>query len=225
MLHDFDDSKMYESIASGNWRSVSETDSAQNQWYFVAMSYRKAADLLVDELPNALLMGVERVYIACPIMFLYRHYFELELKALMLDLQALGKQKRVHHNQTAKIFDDKLPGHPLLKCWEPVRDMLLAITDEAYSSDAEFTEANAIYRTIEERIKEFDKIDEGSMGYRYPTDREAKNQTLAPLPGARELSHVKEIVEVIAGYFGSIETWVHQERNYISEAWHDYYYE
>lgn len=223
MLQDFDDSKLYESIASGDWHSVSETDSTQNQWYFVAMSYKKAADLLVDELPNALLMGVERVYIACPIMFLYRHYLELELKALMLDLRGLGKQKRVHHNHAATFFDDKLPRHPLMKSWEPVRDMLLAITDEAYPDDAGFTEANAIYRAIEERIKEFDKIDESSMGYRYPTDREAKKRTLGPLPNAQEMSHVKEIVEIVAGYFGGIETWIHEERNHISEAWHDYH--
>ena len=31
---------------------------------------QKAADLLLDELPDALLLGIGRVYIVCPVMFL-----------------------------------------------------------------------------------------------------------------------------------------------------------
>lgn len=222
VMQDFDDSKMYESIVSAEWFDVIQWHSIRDQWYLVAASYKNAADLLVDELPDALLLGLERRYIACPIMFLYRHYLELELKALMLDLQALGKQKRVDHNQAAQDFDAKLPKHPLMESWRPVRNMLLAIDDEARTNDVAFTEANAIESAIEERIKEFDKIDEKSMNFRYPVSNRGA-PILGPLPDAQEMSRVKEIVEVIAGYFGSIETWIHEERNHIIEAWHDYY--
>ena len=98
---------------------------------------------------------------------------------------------------------------------------LLAIDNEACSNYAAFTEANAIYSTVEERIKEFDKIDGSSMNFRYPVNNQGE-PILGPLPDAQEMSRVKGIVEVVADYFGSIETWIHEERNHVSEAWRGY---
>ena len=112
IMQEFDDSKLYEPITGNEWWDVGNADSVQNQWYMVAISYKNAADLLVDGLPNRSLLGLEQRYIACPIMFLYRHYLEVGLKGLMLDLQALRKQKGAHQNIPTQHADASLPGHP-----------------------------------------------------------------------------------------------------------------
>lgn len=220
VMQDFDDSKLYESIADDEWFDANQWHSIRDQWYLVASSYKNAADLLVDELPDALLLGLDRVYIACPVMFLYRHYLELALKALMLDSQALGKQ--VHHNRTARNLEAKLPGHPLMKSWQLIKELLSELDDEVCADDAAFTEAKAIYGAIEEHINQFGHIDPKSFNFRYPTDRQGTERILAPLPGFQDLTHVKDIVEVVASYFDSIATWAHEERNRINEMPSDY---
>ena len=222
VLQHFDDSKMYESITNDEWWDANQWHSIRDQWYLVAASYKNAADRLVDGLPDGLLMGVDRLYIAYPIMFLYRHCIELDLKALLIDLRELANLKRERYNEPSQNSRASLPGHPLMESWQLVKDLLLVIDDEVRTNDAAFAEANAIYDAIEERIKEFNRIDPKSFNFRYPTDQKMKERILAPLPGDQELSHVKDMVEVVANYFGSIATWVHEERNHIIEAWHDY---
>ena len=221
-MQEFDDSKLYEPITSNKWWDVGNVDSVQDQWYMVAISYKNAADLLVDGLPNSLLLGLERVYIACPIMFLYRHYLEVGLKGLMLDLQALRKQKGAHQNIPTQHAAASLPGHPLMQSWQPVKELLIELADEVNACGAAFEQGNAIYSAIEERITEFDEIDAGSFNFRYPVDRKNQNPILSALPDAKELRRLKEIIGVIASYFGSFDTWIHEQRISIIEAWHEY---
>ena len=106
-----------------------------------------------------------------------------------------------------------------MQSWRPVKELLIELDDE---SNAAFEQGNAIYSAIEERIKEFDEIDAGSFNFRYPVDRKNQNPILSALPDAKELRRLKEIIGVIASYFGSFDTWVHEQRNSIMEAWHEY---
>ena len=202
MLHEFDDSAMYESIAGDKWQEVNQFYSAQEQWYLLATAYKNAADSIVDGLPSVLLPGHHRLYIVGPTMFLYRHYLELHLKTLLLDLRKLANTE----------VTDPLPrSHSLLQVWQSVK-RLLSETEEARFSEADRGVGSTIYCAIEERIKEFNDIDKNSMRYRYPVDLNGV-RILAKLPTAGQLSHVKDIIEVISGYFGGIEVWIHEERN------------
>ena len=200
----FDDSAMYESIASGEWWDTSQVHSAQDQWYLLAAAYKNAADQIVIGLPDALLCGLQFVYIAAPVMFLYRHYLELELKAILLDLRDFAKQTTPNN---------AMKSHSLLKVWQEVKHLLFETDEEVKRSKVARVEAGKIYGDMEERIKEFNKIDERSMNFRYPIDKTGENQILASLPHGRQLSHVKDVIEVLASYFGGIEMWVHEKRN------------
>ena len=209
VMQTYDDSKLYEPITGNAWLDVKNMDSLQEQWYLVATSYKKAADLLVDGLPYSLLMGAERVYIACPIMYLYRHFLETSLKGLLLDLQALKTQHLEYRGNEPETPNAKLPHHPLMKSWRRVKKLLIELVDEDGIDAAQLERGHATYNAIEERLKEFDKIDEGSFNFRYPADRENKEATLSTLPDAQELGRVKEIVGVVGDYFGSFATWAH----------------
>ena len=222
IMQEFDDSKLYEPITGNKWWDVGNADSVQNQWYMVAISYKNAADLLVDGLPNRLLLGPEQVYIACPIMFLYRHYLEVGLKGLMLDLQALRKQKGAHQNIPTQHADASLPGHPLMQSWRPVKALLIELDDESNACDDAFEKGNAVYSAIEERITDFDVIDAGSFNFRYPVGRKNQNPILSALPDVQELRRLKEIIGAIACNFGSFETWVHEQKIGTWDAWHQF---
>ena len=214
MLTGFDDSAMYESIASGEWWDTNQVHSAQDQWYLLAAAYKNAADQIIVGLPEALLLGQHSVYIAGPVMFLYRHYLELELKAIWLELRDLG-----HMLNLLDLKEQAMPGsssmpHSLLPVLQSVKKLCFEIDEEVSTDEIGMVEARKIYDAMEERIKEFNRIDERSMNFRYPIDKTGKNRILASLPDGRQLSHVKDVIEVVAGYFDSIRTWMHEERNF-----------
>ena len=222
MMQAYDDRKLYESVTGNTWLDVGKTDLLQDQWYMVATSYKKAADLLVDGLPHNLFIGAESLYIACPIMFLYRHFLETGLKGLLLDLQALKKQKLALQSYEQPTLFEKLPSHPLMESWKRVKDLLVELVDEERIDPAQLEEGNAKCNAIEERINEFDAIDSDSFNFRYPADRDNSEATLSKLPDAQQLRRVKEIVSVIEVYFGSFATWAHEERMGIAQTWHQH---
>ena len=202
VLHKFDDSAIYELIAGDKWQEVNQFYSAQEQWDLLATAYKNAADYIVDGLLGALPPGHHGLYIAGPVMFLYRHYLELQLKTLLLDL-------RKFENTGAT---DTLPGdHSLLQIWRSVKQLLSKI-EEARFSKADRAAGRTVYLALEDRIKEFNDVDGNSMRYRYPVDL-AGRRKFAKLPNPSQLAHVKEIIEVMSGYFGGIQTWIHEERN------------
>ena len=213
---EFNDSKLYESLATDKWTDTNKTELVQDQWVMMAMSYKKAADLLVDGLPKALLIGAEQQYIACPIMFLYRHFLEISLKGLMLDLQVLGKQVNPLICVDPLALDKGLPDHRLMDSWLPVRKLLVELSPDENPSGEESQKQYTILNAIEARIKEFEKIDERSFSYRYPIDKK-NNPSLGPLPRDQELRKVADVVETIEVYFGGFRAWIHDYRTAMTE--------
>ena len=202
VLHKFDDSAIYESVAGDKWHEVNQFYSAREQWYILAATYKSIADDIVDGLPGSLQPSHQGLYEASPVMFLYRHSLELQLKNLLLDLREF---------ENIKGRDPSLQSHSLLQVWQSVRGLLSAI-NEARLSEADRDAGRTEYRALEERIKEFNDIDKSSMGYRYPVDLRG-GRILAKLPTHSQLAHVKDIIGVMSSYFDSILTWIHEERN------------
>lgn len=63
--------------------------STSNQWLFYVEGYRIAAERLVD---NVLTTQTERDTLIYPIVFLYRHYIEIQLKEIIIiGSEYLGK--------------------------------------------------------------------------------------------------------------------------------------
>ena len=109
-------------------------------WWGYASAHKAAADVLVDEAVS----GRDRIDSVAPILFLYRHYLELALKALA--------------SETARIFGDRYsPNHDLLKAWRVVRSRFSDQDEQAIALQA-----------LDILVEEWSSIDPGSFSFRYP---------------------------------------------------------
>ena len=117
-------------------------------WSAYAVGYKEAADIIVQSIIKSRRMFDPLVY---PIMQLYRHYLELQIKGLILSSQNLLNKKR----KNSQI-------HDLEKLWQHC-DKLLREISPGDSEDS--------LDSITRLIKEFTSIDPFSTAFRYPEDR------------------------------------------------------
>ena len=117
-------------------------------WGMYAMSYKSAADLLVEQ---SMEYGVDALVYA--VMFLYRHYLEIRIKDVVLALRA--------------YFDKpyKAPyGHDLMALWNQLRELMECEWDTAKDLLA--------YDAMGARIDEFHRVDQTSQSFRYPVTKD-----------------------------------------------------
>ena len=134
-----------------------EIPTGPEEWSHLADSYKEAADRVVSATKDSFSYAMH----GAPIMFMYRHYIELQLKSLLLDAAELLDEPQ-----------DIPPKHYILTLWTRVRKLLLKISLE---SDGDwFTRADQV-------IADFDALDPTSFAFRYPIDKEGKASTEANL--------------------------------------------
>lgn len=173
-------------------------------WYAFAEGYRVAANLLVDRLRS---LGVVAEHVCLPILFLYRHFIELSLKALLLDLGEL--------TDAPELTSDR---HLLQPLWTKFRDRLRAANLEAGSVPW--------LDRIGGWIAEFDRLDSRSYTFRYPVDPRG-NAHLRP-GQAVDIERVRHIMGEVAGAFAGagamIDEHLDLKRELRDEADFGYYY-
>jgi hypothetical protein len=135
-------------------------------WEAYREGYRKAADTLALNLVNSggnyisdLHMRFGMIY---PIMFLYRHYIEIEFKQL---LALIG--------MTTLVDTKKKYGHDLRALWSKVLECVEAVQGK----DARQEFAGAFERTI----AYFERVDPQRDGFRYPKNSKGHGQWDSPL--------------------------------------------
>ena len=150
--------------------------SSQPNWYTFASGYKLAADLLAAPLGER---GVVAEHVCLPILFLYRHFVELSLKALLLDLGEL-----IDHVEPAS------PKHPLRPLWERFVTRLQATG---------VARPDSWLDQIGSWVLELDGLDSRSFTFRYPVDTAGK----AMLAGGQliDIGHVAGVMSEIAGIF------------------------
>ena len=149
-------------------------------WYRYLIGYREAADRVAQSLRDELGCGARGplVTLIFPVVFLYRHHFELALKAII----RIG----------ARIYDedDQIPPHhKLADLWTRARPIL-----ESWGQGGEPVDVT------EELLREIDELDLRSFCFRYP---EATNGT-ASLPDSMHFN-IRNLAEV-AGKIGDFLT-------------------
>jgi len=143
-------------LPDGRWEAM-EIPSGPDGWGRMADSYKEAADHLAKSAKDSFTYAMY----GPPVLFLYRHYIELRLKALLV---AAGE-----------LLDDPQtipPEHYILSLWKRVRSLLLRISPE--SDGAWFTRADVV-------ISDFDSLDPTSFAFRYPVDKKGTRTTSADL--------------------------------------------
>ena len=173
--------KLNESIFSPNqsWRNNAYLEP---EWGAYVLGYREAADSIVENVEE---LGVD--LLAYPVMFLYRHFLEIGLKHDLIVL------KRYFREQV-----EFPPHHRLDILWQEVRSLM-----EKEWNTASHTE---YYDAIEDRIKEFQQIDQESYAFRYPVTKQ-NTSSLTGVPDVYgkgmaiiNLMQVKEVVYEMAKF-------------------------
>jgi hypothetical protein len=180
--------------------SISFSKTPRNDFGILAKGYRLAAETVVTELAksNHLLS-----YKAYPVVFLYRHAFELNLK------NTIYKLANLLHFQRTNDKDMKLYNHHDLRDLSgKARKVML----KAFPNDQSLV---PILDDIVKTAKDFYTIDPDSYSFRYPikidgTLSTASNQIINPQSFSEHMSELLEKLEVID--FGiAIETHIAQE--------------
>lgn len=138
--------------------------------------YKLAADLLVDQAEAEAWRRQKLVY---PIIFCYRHFLELTLKAMLEEYGSMGN------------IASNWSHHRLEDLWRDFRTLLRHLG--ADQPEEQGTEA------VEQCIAEFAKIDPFSETFRYPTNR--KGQSFDVDDDVIDLLQLRDTMRAIENYF------------------------
>ena len=157
--------------------------STDERRYHLQKGYKLAADLLVAQSEDEPWRRQKLIY---PIVFCYRHFLELTVKAI---LEEYGKPS-----------DN---GHKLEMLWIDFRKLLCRLNLE-HTGEEDIS-------AVEECIAEFAKIDPLSQTFRYPTNR--KGQPLEVDCGGIDLLHLCGTMQAIAIFFDCVNTHIRELEN------------
>ncbi|WP_298327077.1 hypothetical protein [Asticcacaulis sp.] len=156
------------------------TPHAWTRLVLMADGYREAADKLVDAVATESFLQSTVVY---PIIFLYRHFLELELKYV---LATYGR----HFDQEADWNS-----HKLTDLWKKVRPIIETArngTDDGGATDA-----------VEACVKEMSAADPMSFSFRYSVEKGGKPMVLAF--ETVNLVNLRNTMKKISNYFTGLD--------------------
>jgi hypothetical protein len=174
---------------------------ADNLWSVYAVGYKEAANLIAEQI-----MG-KRVYkkyaMIYPIMYLYRHYLEIQLKNIIsLTNKALERSSILHCSvvETKKFTEN----HKLLNLYKECFDKIRVFAEEI--GDQDILNEERDFAEFKKVIEEFEKYDKSSTSFRYPLKRNGE-ANLSEL----DLLNVKNVYDIInksTETFDGIEWWL-----------------
>lgn len=140
----------------------------KNDFGLYAKGYHNSARILTENFITSISFSD---YDGYPIVFLYRHSFELSLKNIIYNGIRLSRLKNIDD------FDNKLyNNHSLLNLAEQCEKILKKVFSDSIGIDD-------LIKKVLQIAKEFEAIDNSSFSYRYPIDKNGnystdKHQTL-----------------------------------------------
>lgn len=153
---------------------------SEERLYHLTGGYKLAADLLVEQ---AEAQGSRRRKLVYPIVFCYRRYLELTLKAVLQHYGPLGD------------LTSSWTHHSLEDLWRDYRSLLRAV--DGGNSEDQGTGA------VEQCVAEFAKIDPASDAFRYPTRR--RGQPFGTELVMLDLISLRDTMQGIENYFLTVE--------------------
>ena len=151
-------------------------DLSDERLYRLIEGYKLAADLLVEQAEIEPSRKPKLVY---PIVFCYRHFLELALKAMLAEYGPMGNMPRNWSH------------HKLENLWGDYRTLLRNLGSD--HPEEKGTDA------VEHCIAEFAKIDPFSETFRYPISR--KGQPFDISHESIDLLQLRDTVQAIENYF------------------------
>ena len=134
-----------------DWWNTAILSLADRRGHLLAPAFKQASDLLVSHVRTTQMDQDSLVY---PIMFLYRQYLELTLKALILDGRSLLGLK-----------GDYPSGHDIRKLWSEARSILEQVFPDEPAGDLD---------VVDKVVGQFMEVDPDSQAFRYPVDKKGR---------------------------------------------------
>ena len=135
--------------------------SAENWWEYIE-GYKKAGDSLLSS-SNVLGSGRQEYEMLYPMIFLYRHYIELQLKEVILNAREF-----LDINATFPA------AHNIERIWGICGELLQEmdkILDPGFTASNGYGEILNTYNALEADLKVFWELDPNSESFRYPVDK------------------------------------------------------
>jgi hypothetical protein len=133
---------------------------ASDPWQLYANGYLEAANALVEDLENTIILRSKVDRLVSPIVFLYRHHIELKIKQLYL--------KVCHYLDVTPALKTT---HTLLGNWA---DFQVKLSQAAQSFNLT-QETSQYLQVVEIKLNQFATLDNTSMPFRYPVDKSGTN--------------------------------------------------
>ena len=148
-------------------------------WWLYFRGYKLAADALVEQ-SGQLTLG-ERNSILYPVLFLYRHYFELVIKYIILVGQKLRRERpQVRRRHCVVAYWGE--------CKRVIRERKVPVTPKTLDR-------------IGRLASELDALDPSSDRFRYPIDRDGS----FPYPDERRRFNLEEFARAVSPVAAALE--------------------
>lgn len=167
--------------------------SRPRDMYGYVEGYRRAAVALYD---YAVTTRASPEYMLFPIAFAWRHFLEIALK----DIIAAGRELAGEPWGFPR-------GHKLLDLWREARPHIATLGDPAAP---ELT-------TVENNLREFDRIDHVGDGFRYPLNSAGSLPSLHNPPPNVGLRVLHEAMDAVATFLSAVRTELSVRLDYLAE--------
>jgi hypothetical protein len=165
----------------GDWHNACLYPLKYDMWVNYIIGYKDAADILVEHVKTTG-NSLDRDLLAFLIVFLYRHYIELQLKTIIKDGYQLLSVKR-----------DYAKCHKLDDLWSDCKIILSKLWSEGESEPLD---------AMDDYINQFCQVDPTSTEFRYPA-RKNGTDTLDTLE-IFNLNHLSGVMKSIENFLGGI---------------------
>ncbi len=156
--------------------------------------YRKAATALYA---HASARPTSPDYLVFPLVFLWRQHLELALK----DVISAGRE----------LADEPWgfpSGHRLMDLWKVALPYITRCGDPSAPELAH----------VEANLREFERIDPGADGFRYPLNRDQTARSMPNVPNTVNLRVLQEGMEALANFFSGVRSELAARIDYVQQA-------
>jgi len=164
-----------------DWTKHASLNYSLNEMHIYSEGYKKAADIL------SLKIQEDRMFIdflIYPLVFLYRHHIELELKIIILEGNDLINNQKVERHH-----------HKLQNLWDDAKKIIKELWPDGPQNDLQ---------AVENVVLQLSELDPDSMSFRYDRDKEGKK----PNPELKFLNVKKfsQVINNISSFFNGVGT-------------------
>lgn len=188
--------KLFKDTSAKYWSNNACIGGQHTSGYTYALSYLKAADILVDIALKG--SDTDKDYLFYTICFNYRHFIEVSLKELVIIAEKFYKKSEYLGYEIKKYTDLKsdllIETHSLEKLLKWLVNVLECVSKEKIDQE------------VYDLITDYHNVDPDGQKFRYPLN--TKKQPSFPQRTFYDLSHLKNEMKRIEGHFMGIDGWI-----------------